>query len=176
MPFAYILGLRGEKLVFLVDSKDPANEETFSPPGEPVVDYPRNWMPELGGEASFKGPDRDEWGVWFSGCVPVRDGGGKVVALLGIDYPANAWLRPLATRRMAAMVVTLSVALLVASLFSFSHRLTRGGAQSALQPCGNRSPGVCGKADRQRGGHHRRPRPHRVGERGIHENQRIHDG
>lgn len=129
--FAYILGLRGGKLVFLVDSEDPANEETFSPPGEPVADYPRNWLPELGGMASFKGPDRDEWGVWFSGCVPVRDGGGKVVALLGIDYPADAWLRPLATRRMAAMVVTLSVALLVASLFSF-HIASREAERNLL--------------------------------------------
>ena len=117
--FAYILGMRDNQLVFLVDAENPANIETFSPPGEPIKDYPERWLPEIAGNSTFAGPDRDEWGVWFTAVVPIRNQEEQVVALLGVDYPASDWLKPLAARRFAAMVVTLSVALLLVALFSF---------------------------------------------------------
>jgi PAS domain S-box-containing protein len=117
--FTYLLGMRNGQLVFLVDSESPAQTETFSPPGETVKDYPQKWLAELAGNSTFKGPDRDEWGVWFSAAVPIRDSHEEVVALLGVDYPAAGWLKPLAARRVAAMGVTLSAALLLVALFSF---------------------------------------------------------
>ena len=117
--FTYLLGLRKQRLVFLVDAEDPANTETFSPPGEPVEDYPEKWQPELAGASTFNGPDRDKWGVWFTACVPILDHERNVIALLGIDYPAAKWLQPIAARRFAAMVVTLSGALLLIALFGF---------------------------------------------------------
>lgn len=117
--FAYILGLRNEKLVFLVDAEDPGRVDTFSPPGEPVKDYPERWLPELAGNSTFTGPDLDDWGVWYSASVPIFDQGDNVTALLGVDFPAAMWLRPLAARRGAAMGVTLSVGLLLIALFSF---------------------------------------------------------
>ncbi len=117
--FTYLLGMRNGHLVFLVDAENPAQTETFSPPGETVKDYPQQWQNELAGNSTFKGPDSDEWGVWFSATVPIRDSQEEVVALLGVDYPAAVWLKPLAARRVAAMGVTLSVALLLVALFSF---------------------------------------------------------
>ncbi|MEO8615592.1 MAG: response regulator, partial [Luteolibacter sp.] len=117
--FAYILGMRNDRLVFLTDAEDPNNSETFSPPGEPVKDYPTKWGPELAGQSTFSGPDRDEWGVWFSAVVPIFDENHQVAALLGVDYPAHEWLKPIAARRLAAMGVTLSVALLLIALFAF---------------------------------------------------------
>ncbi len=117
--FAYLLGMRNQHLVFLVDAEDPGLVDTFSPPGEPVKDYPERWLPELAGNSTFNGPDRDEWGVWFSAAIPIFDADRNVVALLGVDYPAAKWLQPLAARRLAAMGVTLSVALLLIALFSF---------------------------------------------------------
>jgi len=117
--FAYLLGMRKGQLVFLVDSEDPANEFFFSPPGEPVKDYPEKWKPELAGNSTFNGPDRDEWGVWFAAAVPILDASQNVVAVLGVDYPAATWLQPLAARRFAAMGVTLSVSLLLIALFGF---------------------------------------------------------
>ena len=117
--FTYLLGMREAHLVFLVDAEDPTYEATFSPPGEPVKDYPQRWGPELAGYSTFMGPDRDEWGVWFAGAVPILDSNQKVVAVLGVDYPATTWLQPLAARRFAAMGVTFSVALLLIALFGF---------------------------------------------------------
>ncbi len=135
--FTYLLGMRNQKLVFLVDAEDPTHKDIFSPPGEPVKDYPAKWLPELAGNSSFCGPDRDEWGVWFSACVPVFDQDEHVVALLGIDYPAAMWLQPLAIRHLAAMVVTFSVALLLIALASFhitakeaEHNLLRSRAEA----------------------------------------------
>jgi PAS domain S-box-containing protein len=130
--FTYLLGIRNQHLVFLVDAENPANVETFSPPGEPVKDYPRRWLPELAGAATFNGPDPDEWGVWFAACVPVLDSNRRVIALLGIDYPAAKWLQASATRRLAAMVVTLSVALLLISLFGF-HIAAKDAEQNLLR-------------------------------------------
>ena len=75
--------------VFLVDAEDTTFEDTFSPPGEPVKDYPQRWGPELAGYSTFNGPDPDEWGVWFAGAVPILDTNQKVVAVLGVDYPAT---------------------------------------------------------------------------------------
>ena len=129
--FTYLLGMRNQQLVFLVDAEDPANEDTFSPPGEPVADYPEKWQDELAGAATFKGPDPDEWGVWFAACVPICDPGGELVALLGIDYPAATWLRPLAARRVAGMGVTLSVAVLIVALFG-AHVAAKEGELNLL--------------------------------------------
>ncbi|MES2924315.1 MAG: response regulator [Verrucomicrobiota bacterium] len=117
--FTYLLGMRKGLLVFLVDAEDPANEVTFSPPGEPVKDYPEKWKPELAGNSTFNGPDRDEWGVWYAAAIPIFDPNHNVVAILGVDYPAAVWLQPLAARRFAAMGVTFSVALLLIALFGF---------------------------------------------------------
>ncbi len=117
--FVYLLAMREGKLVFLVDAEDPSLEETFSPPGSPVEDYPEKWGPELAGNATFNGPDKDKWGVWFAAVVPVYDQSRQVTALLGVDYPASSWLQPLAARRLAAMGVILSVAVLLIGIFSF---------------------------------------------------------
>jgi PAS domain S-box-containing protein len=129
--FTYLLGLRDQRLVFLVDAEEPSNDTFFSPPGEPVKDYPKNWQKELAGASSFIGPDLDEWGVWFTACVPILDADRQVVALLGIDYPAAKWLQPVATRRFAAMIATLSVSLLLIALFGF-HMIARDAEQNLL--------------------------------------------
>lgn len=117
--FVYLLAMRNKRLVFIADAEDPANKATFSSPGQPVEGYPARWQPELAGQSTFVGPDRDAWGVWFSATVPVWDSNQKLVALLGMDYPAREWLKPVASRRVAAMGVTFSVALLLISLFVF---------------------------------------------------------
>lgn len=118
--FVYLLGMRHDKLVFLADSEDPSSTATFSPPGEEVEDYPDEWMEELAGNTTFSGPEPDKWGVWYSACIPVYDPSDKLIALLGTDYPARKWLMPVAARRLAAMGVTFSVALLLAAMFG-SH-------------------------------------------------------
>ena len=117
--FTYLLGTRNNQLVFLVDAENPANKQDFSAPGDPVKDQPEKWQPALAGNSTFLGPYHDAWGVWFSAVVPIRNAAHQVTALLSVDYPAAAWLQPLAARHLSAMVVSLSVAVLLIVLFSF---------------------------------------------------------
>ncbi len=121
--FAYLLGMREGQLVFLADAEEPSSIDTFSPPGMPVNAAPEKWLPALAGSPVFIGPYRDEWGVWFSATVPIARSDGKTAGLLVVDYPAATWLQPLAARRLAAMGVTLSVALLLIALFGI-HLIT----------------------------------------------------
>ncbi len=117
--FAYLVAMRAEKPVFLVDAEDPQSED-FSPPGQPVSRNLSQWKDAFQGKSSLHGPYSDEWGVWFTAGVPVYDhDGGRVVAAIGVDYPARDWLRPLAARRLAAMGGTLLVACLLLTIFSF---------------------------------------------------------
>ncbi len=117
--FTYLLGKRNGELVFLVDAEEPTQTKTFSPPGSPVKAQPEKWLPALAGRPSFLGPYADEWGVWFSAVVPIFDGNQQVISLLAVDYPAKVWLQSLAGRRLASMVVVMSVALLLIALFAF---------------------------------------------------------
>lgn len=117
--FVYLVAVRNEKMVFLVDAEDPRSKD-FSPPGQTVDRNPEQWTVAMLGNSALQGPYSDEWGVWFTASVPVysRDG-SRVIAALGVDYPARDWLRPLAARRLAAMGGTLSVACLLLTIFSF---------------------------------------------------------
>ena len=120
--FTYILGIRNKHLVFLIDAENPSSALTFSAPGDLVKSNPRKWQPALAGNPTFLGPYLDEWGLWCTAVVPIRDSSHNVVALLGTDYPATEWLQPLASRRLAAMGVTLSVALLLTALLALHIR------------------------------------------------------
>ncbi|MBK1880894.1 response regulator [Luteolibacter pohnpeiensis] len=124
--FVYLVGMRHDRLVFLVDAESPTSRE-FSPPGSPLNADPQKWLNTLGGNSFFGGPNSDEWGVWFTATLPIyAPGKRQAVAALGVDYPASEWLRPYAARRLAAMGVTVSVASLLLALFllhlaSISH-------------------------------------------------------
>ena len=48
----------------------------------------------LEGRGTFSArPVRDDWGIWVSAQVPLRDAQGRVEAALGVDYPAEQWVR-----------------------------------------------------------------------------------
>ncbi len=57
-------------------------------------------------------PVRDEWGVWVSAQVPLRDAQGRVEAALGVDYPAEEWVRAIAHGRQR-MLWFLAIPLLI---------------------------------------------------------------
>lgn len=47
------------------------------------------WEAVLSGEAAVSPIFRDEYGEWMSALVPIRDAGGRVVALAGVDFEAS---------------------------------------------------------------------------------------
>jgi signal transduction histidine kinase len=70
------------------------------------------------GETVFTAaPTSDRWGTWVSTYVPARDEGGKVIGVLGIDFPAADWIGSILKARFSALVFAGLVAtVLVGSL------------------------------------------------------------
>jgi signal transduction histidine kinase len=60
-------------------------------------------------------PITDRWGVWVSGYAPMFGPDGKVEAVQGIDFDANAWLAAAQRARRAVMVLALLMALIMAA-------------------------------------------------------------
>ncbi|MDB5237400.1 MAG: Two-component system, cell cycle sensor histidine kinase PleC [Parcubacteria group bacterium] len=92
--FVYLIGAEPDgTLFFYADSEDPASPD-YSPPGQ---EYPEA-SPAMhvffsdGGKSLAEGPDRDRWGLWISAYAPVRDADGKLIAMLGMDVPAESYL------------------------------------------------------------------------------------
>ncbi len=119
--FIYLMGLKGSKVIFLLDSTDPSSVD-YSPPGEEYADA----SPELlraftTGEPFVEGPLIDEWGIWVSGLTPIIDPSSKhVIAVLGLDINATRWRVTLWICRVVACLLT---GLLAWILFFFSKRI-----------------------------------------------------
>ena len=129
--FVYTVGLRGpvdgtateKKFVYLVHSEEPQSPE-FPVPGTILEQDSARWLNVKSGRTWFGGPAKDKWGVWFTALVPVFDSSRNSSSILGVDYPAGEWLRPLALQRVATMGATLSACCLLLGLFAF-HRLSQ---------------------------------------------------
>lgn len=94
-------------------------------PDTPVgCKYDVSELPEMqkafDGPSADKEPARDKWGTWLSGYAPIRDAGGRAVAILGIDVSfagvrheesllGRAALRTFALAFLLAVVVSLLV-------------------------------------------------------------------
>ncbi len=91
--FVYLIGRDADgELFFYLDSENPSSED-YSPPGQIYYEAtPAMRAIFTDGMARTEGPDRDRWGIWISGYAPVRDADGNIVAMLGIDLPANQFL------------------------------------------------------------------------------------
>lgn len=96
------------KVRFMVDSEtDYDHDGKFAGPKERRVpigrEYPQadpGMQRALDGIATFSDePVTDEWGVWVSAQVPLRDAAGRIDGALGVDYPADAWLKAIAMGR-----------------------------------------------------------------------------
>ncbi len=96
------------KVRFVVDSETDYNHngvfdgdrEKRTPIGREYPEADDEMKQALQGVSTFSPePVRDEWGVWVSAQVPLHDGQGRVEAALGVDYPAEQWLRAIALGR-----------------------------------------------------------------------------
>jgi signal transduction histidine kinase/CheY-like chemotaxis protein len=47
----------------------------------------------------------DRWGIWVSAFAPMYDEEGNFEAVLGVDFPANAWVHGIAMWRFAALTL-----------------------------------------------------------------------
>ncbi len=134
--------LEGGRIVLVVDSEtDYDRDGSFSGERESRTAigevYPLR-IPALerafAGEISFeRSPNSDRWGTWISSFTPMRDGAGKVEAVLGVDYDAFLWVEAISRSRLDALAVLFAVLAVVLTGLISVARLRRATAEAELR-------------------------------------------
>lgn len=111
--FAYILGVKNGRLVFMVDSEPPDSPD-YSHPGQIYTEAKAtDWEAFRTGQTVLTEPATDRWGTWISAMVPIIEPlSGDVIAVLGIDYSAKEWQSQI-WRKIVPDVIILFFALLL---------------------------------------------------------------
>jgi len=104
----YLMGHNNDgKLFDLVDSEAIGSSQARMPGGT-YDDAPQEFARVLNtGSAMVAGPFRDSKGAFISGCVPVKDQTGAIIALVAMDFDAWDWKFGLAPSVMPLAVLTL---------------------------------------------------------------------
>jgi diguanylate cyclase (GGDEF)-like protein len=92
LRFVYIMKLRNNEVIFLVDA-EPQDSEDYSAPGD-VYDEPSSKLLNIfmDKQAFIEGPITDAWGRWISAHATIFDPvTEKVTAIIGLDVDANRW-------------------------------------------------------------------------------------
>lgn len=128
--FVYLVGRTpSDQLFFYADSEPPTSVD-YSPPGQRYDEAPEQMHAVFAdGEGRSDGPTRDRWGVWISAYAPVYGEGGAVIALLGMDLPAQAFI----TDAVTYAAFPLLAAVLLATLLLFIHALRRKEERTLAQ-------------------------------------------
>ncbi len=122
--FVYLFGLKGEKIIFLVDSED-VGDEGYSAPGEVYYEYSDKELAgfDRGSTSYTEGPLEDRWGTWVSGLAPILDESGEVIAQIGFDVDAKVWVNNAVYVETLIAVISFIVALFLIILFLGARRL-----------------------------------------------------
>ncbi len=98
----YLLGQHGDTVIFLTRSEDKTSAG-YSPPGQASAGVPPEARQVFGTRAAgVASPYQDRSGQWAPSFAPIFDPASrKVVAVLGIDMPANRWRGQLERYRSA---------------------------------------------------------------------------
>ncbi len=121
--FMYMLGLKTGQVVFLGDS-EPAGSPDESLPGT-VYGEASDAVKAMfvTGNALVEGPLPDEWGVWVSGIVPVKNKSGVIIAALGIDIPADDFQNAILRARMRGIGYVFSLCAVVMVWWALRKRM-----------------------------------------------------
>lgn len=131
--WVYLMGRNAAgELFFHLDSV-ASGEPEISPPGQLYPEAtPRLRELYEQGLASTEGPARDRWGNWISAFVPIQDPRtGARLAMLGVDVPADQWVRLCA--RAAVVPALFWLALLMQGIVGVALLRRRASATPARQ-------------------------------------------
>ncbi len=111
--FAYILGLRGDEIIFLADS-EPADSPDYSPPGQIYTEASEEiYLAFSTGQTVLTKQYTDRWGTWVSALVPmIGPQSGKVIAVFGMDYAAADWFSRIRARMIPDIFLAAALFLL----------------------------------------------------------------
>lgn len=125
--YVYIVTLRGDKVVFLVDTEPLRWIGALDKPNAGPGDVYHSPPPELvsaynAGLTLVSKPYRDAWGAFVSSFSPIVDSAGNIIAVLGIDEQADRWHSDITSARLARLLLT-GGALLLLLIFTALWRL-----------------------------------------------------
>lgn len=114
--FIYLMGRRGDGTVFFFVDSEPVGSENESAAGQIYEEISNEDMLAFDNKTAVTtGPSTDRWGTRVSGLVPLTDPGtGELVAVLGMDFPAENWKRKLIAASMLQLQFTLIMAAVLA--------------------------------------------------------------
>jgi len=114
LHFVYLMGRdQNGSVYFLADSEQPGSDG-FSPRGEAYPEASQALHDSFeNGRTFIEGPSTDSYGSWLSALAPIRDSGGMVIAVVGIDVPASFYIAFLAITGGAPVLVAGLIAGLV---------------------------------------------------------------
>jgi len=117
ISFAYIMGEKDGRMIFLLDS-EPLGSPGYSPPGQVYEEADDIvWKPFKTAKTVLTGPRKDRWGTWINALVPVIDpADGSVIAVFGIDYSASEWHTRLQQQMIPDIIVVISVLIFIGAL------------------------------------------------------------
>lgn len=127
--YLYLMGRNENKQIFFyLDTQEDAEETPPAQPGDLYEDASEELINCFDTGIPFvEGPLPDEWGIWVSALVPIRDiSQGKVIAVLGMDINAKDWNLIVWGRTYPTAVFTvLMVVVILLSGIGFSRRENR---------------------------------------------------
>ena len=113
--FIYLLGRNDSGMIFFfVDNENPDSKD-YSHPGQLYEDASEELITVFDSGKSFvEGPVEDEWGVWVSTLVPVKDPlTHKVIAVMGMDIDAGKWKWLVFSKSLMSLATIILVVLLL---------------------------------------------------------------
>lgn len=129
----YLLGQRGDDVVFLAEARDPASVTSLAP-----GDVYGGATPELhaafaAGSPLVEGPFADSRGDWVSGFAPIRHPReGTPIAMLGVDIDGATWQQGIDRYSWLGLALAALMVAIVAAAILFAVLQHRGRVLAAL--------------------------------------------
>jgi signal transduction histidine kinase/CheY-like chemotaxis protein len=121
--FVYIYCQTDGKLYFMADS-EPVESSDYSPPGQEYTEArDEDKRPFQDQMSVIQEPFTDRWGSWVSILVPMKDSEtGKVIALFGMDYPADMWNIEAVKKTIQSVMIVIFLLLLVILFYVITNK------------------------------------------------------
>ena len=121
--FAYLLGKKDGRIIFLVDAELEKSEAGAAHTGD-LYEEDISLLQKMfvDGRAKTIGPTTGKWGALVSGYAPVRGADGRVLGLVGIDRVADLWAQSIERQRLYVILLTLLFVILIMVFFLIRRR------------------------------------------------------
>ncbi len=122
--FVYLMSLKNDKIIFLVDAEPPTSAD-YSAPGDIYEEAsPELFEIFLNAKPFLEGPIEDRWGVWISCLAPIFDPHSKkIIAIIGIDIDARTWQKNINVYKSFCYVITGLLIFVVLVYFSSLYKI-----------------------------------------------------